>query len=375
MNKTRFLWMMSAAVLLLMMFATASGEANDCWYYAKNGTHDFEQTDAGYATCTEDGYYVVECRQCGYNHREITQYAYGHSFEQTELVYATCVEEGYFVGTCRNCGYKEKEITQSAYGHDWVETHREEPSNCTYGIIIEECNNCNQSRSEKIYPKGTLYRGIKDSAAVKELQQMLIDCGYLNDKADGIFGKNTEAAVKAFQKAAGLSVDGIAWPQTIDTLESKWTSRAKATPTPTPVPTAAVNTEKFYPDFCYSWEDENGSTVYEYCQTHADMFAAQGNLLSNPALIDYSYEMWRHEIISLYDKWIALLPEEAQEPVAAGKAMCLSMMDAQRTAMFTSYEACATGIFNTDAEYGMELWMRTHTSWLCQMLNTLATEE
>ena len=197
-----------------------------------------------------------------------------------------------------------------------------------------------------------------------------------------MFGKNTEAAVKGFQKAVGLNADGIAWPQTLEKLETKWlvslqytdVEAPAATAEPTAQPEAATNEERFYPDFCYSWEDENGSTVYEYCKKHADMFAAQNNLLSNPALIDYSYDMWKSEIASLYDEWIALLPEGFQESVAANKAFCLSMMDAQRTAMFDSYDACATGIHDMDAEYGMELWMRAHAAWLCQMLSTLRAE-
>ena len=47
--------------------------------------------------------------------------------------------------------------------------------------------------------------------AVKAMQTMLIACGYScgTSGTDGDFGKNTETAVKAFQKAAGLTVDGI----------------------------------------------------------------------------------------------------------------------------------------------------------------------
>lgn len=36
----------------------------------------------------------------------------------------------------------------------------------------------------------------------------------LGIEADGIFGKNTEAALRAYQKANGLAVDGIAGPDT-----------------------------------------------------------------------------------------------------------------------------------------------------------------
>lgn len=45
---------------------------------------------------------------------------------------------------------------------------------------------------------------------VKHLQQNLIGLGFLTGEADGKFGSKTEAAVSAFQKEFGLSVDGSA---------------------------------------------------------------------------------------------------------------------------------------------------------------------
>lgn len=44
---------------------------------------------------------------------------------------------------------------------------------------------------------------------VKVLQFLLNESGYDCGEADGIFGKKTTAAVKAYQKAKGLTVDGI----------------------------------------------------------------------------------------------------------------------------------------------------------------------
>ena len=49
---------------------------------------------------------------------------------------------------------------------------------------------------------------------VVALQQLLNDHGYLKDGIDGIFGVKTEAAVKKFQSAQGLKVDGIVGPKT-----------------------------------------------------------------------------------------------------------------------------------------------------------------
>lgn len=65
----------------------------------------------------------------------------------------------------------------------------------------------------------TLKNGSKGSD-VKKLQQALIDAGYSVGKAgaDGIYGSATASAVKAYQKANGLSVDGIAGNQTLGKL-------------------------------------------------------------------------------------------------------------------------------------------------------------
>ena len=48
-----------------------------------------------------------------------------------------------------------------------------------------------------------------EGAEVTTLQNRLIALGYLAGSADGKFGRNTKSAVIAFQKANGLSVDGV----------------------------------------------------------------------------------------------------------------------------------------------------------------------
>lgn len=46
------------------------------------------------------------------------------------------------------------------------------------------------------------------------VQLMLHEKGYSCGSADGIFGTKTESAVRSYQKAKGLSVDGIVWTNT-----------------------------------------------------------------------------------------------------------------------------------------------------------------
>lgn len=67
------------------------------------------------------------------------------------------------------------------------------------------------------FASADLARGSKGKE-VMSLQQALINQGYLNGKADGDFGKKTEEAVKAFQRASGLPETGIADTATLETL-------------------------------------------------------------------------------------------------------------------------------------------------------------
>ena len=53
-----------------------------------------------------------------------------------------------------------------------------------------------------------------EGEAVRNVQQALIDLNYLSGKADGVYGDKTEEAVRRFQTAYGLTVDGLAGTQT-----------------------------------------------------------------------------------------------------------------------------------------------------------------
>ncbi|MBI4814303.1 MAG: peptidoglycan-binding protein [Methanobacterium sp.] len=55
---------------------------------------------------------------------------------------------------------------------------------------------------------------------VKELQQWLTDYGYYSGDVDGVFGADTEKAVKAFQEESGLIVDGVVGNDTKKAMEN-----------------------------------------------------------------------------------------------------------------------------------------------------------
>ena len=107
----------------------------------------------------------------------------------------------------------------------------------------------------------SLQRGFTGSDAVRAVQKRLKELGYYKGSADGDFGPATEAAVKAFQRANGLTADGKVGKQTLAKMNAKSAISAKqagATATPkktekttpkktnTPRPTATPNLSKDY---------------------------------------------------------------------------------------------------------------------------------
>ena len=75
--------------------------------------------------------------------------------------------------------------------------------------ILNELNPATKKESVKML----LIRGDR-SQDVKTLQENLNKLGHNVGTVDGIFGRRTENAVKSFQRATGIAVDGIAGPQT-----------------------------------------------------------------------------------------------------------------------------------------------------------------
>ncbi len=73
-----------------------------------------------------------------------------------------------------------------------------------------------------VTPRKTLKSGSR-GALVRGLQETLNTLGYQAGRADGIFGKNTRAAVLAFQQSAKIDADGIVGPKTWAALDQATT--------------------------------------------------------------------------------------------------------------------------------------------------------
>ena len=205
---------------------------------------------------------------------------------------------------------------------------------------------------------------------VESLQKMLFDMEYLFEDADGMFGAKTEEAVKEYQKSANLEETGVVTDELMEKIYQDWIDywdwiQAQL----------RLDMEKYAP-FCYAWENEDGKTIFEYCEKHALLWESTFSVLmgGDAESAEYSYLEWQAEVISLYNEWIALVSEPVQAQLEVNKALCIQLMEAQMDAMRDSYDDKDDGTDPNDVYYSAEIWMRAHCSWICQMLGTLMNE-
>ncbi len=85
----------------------------------------------------------------------------------------------------------------------------------TFLLVLTVCTSSisNAALGDRVLARGS--RGPE----VSELQKRLQMLGYVVGPIDGIFGRQTEARVRLFQKEHGLAIDGIAGPRTIGELK------------------------------------------------------------------------------------------------------------------------------------------------------------
>jgi len=362
----------SVAILTVFLITAAvPAMAGGCDYHDTFGDHDWYQTGFNYPTCTENGYYVLKCHDCGYSKKESNGKAYGHNWEKSGEKSPTCTEKGSASYWCIECGATKTDTTK-ALGHkykvldvkkeatcleggqekvkcsrcgvtstrdtgktdhvygEWVITV--EATASSKGVRTSKCIHCGKEKTEEYYPEGTLYRGVSDKENVKTLQTQLTDCGYLNDTIDGIFGKKTEQAVKDFQTAAGFAVDGIAWPQTNKQLEMAWQKLngivVEETEEVEEAKPAAAN--------CARIENENGSVEFVYCADHQILEDAVDALFEEN-MTDEEYinalqlvrQMYQEEVEMRFAEWLESSADEDKASILGAQTMFLGYMNTQ----------------------------------------------
>ena len=94
-----------------------------------------------------------------------------------------------------------------------------------YGLLTKYVNYGDIPVPEPIKPTRDWLEKGDEGPEVKEMQEALLKKGFDPKGIDGKFGPNTEKALKAFQKANGLVVDGKCGPKTKAVLYSEGSSK------------------------------------------------------------------------------------------------------------------------------------------------------
>ena len=115
--------------------------------------------------------------------------------------------EAYYTGSSRQCS-EPKQMGVSINGRSTV--------TLTYAISAFECGDgSNGAVAATAAPSST---PTKNPAVVKDIQLQLRRLGLLAGAADGVFGTKTSAAIKEFQKRAGLPINGLPSDALLDRL-------------------------------------------------------------------------------------------------------------------------------------------------------------
>ena len=149
---------------------------------------------------------------------------------------------------------------------------------------------------------------------VKTLQRMLIELGFLNDKADGIFGKKTEAGVKALQEYWGVNTTGRIDDDDLIALYSLY---FLATGEMADDGLGEDELMEICPAYC-TWSGSDGQSAI-YCFRHQEQYLTFSEFIPESApdklktlMTNRISELWERDIFAMYEEWEESLPEEEQ---------------------------------------------------------------
>ena len=215
---------------------------------------------------------------------------------------------------------------------------------------------------------------------VTALQQMLWDTGFIFEEPDGVFGGNTEKAVKWFQEYALLEQTGVVDDRTIDSLYACWLQIMEENGYTVPDDEMESQTAGFapgynpygdgddygedygdsygdYPAYCHRYTTDSGDEHVEMCGFHAQLAANQ----SLPGL-----EKWTNELNDLYKEWIDLSMEKDRAAVASSQAFFTLWLEQQRIVLEQQ------GVENVDDH--IEALLRNQCVELCERVYAARTE-
>jgi len=301
MKLTRILAALLALSLCIGM--TPIALAVNCTYYQQHGTHNWRVISLIAApTCTEQGAQHLQCIECAENLVNLLDPT-GHVYE------------------------------------DWIITRQ--ATDHEMGFQKRSCFSCGHTQEQQMWPIGTVHHGTRDQAAIRALQDLLVQGGYLT-YASGVYDEATDQAIRSVQYEARYNVNGIAWPQTINYLKQKLgTAAPAATPAPSPVqnqPAVSAPSAGAYPqlDRCCRVTEASGAELVVYCAAHqliVDHGKAMVDMMPTAEMkttaLALTRSLWESELELLYANWANQSNDEDKALVFSHQAMFSTYLNMQ----------------------------------------------
>jgi transcription elongation factor Elf1 len=121
---------------------TLINEANRTTTLEFSIEHYYVASNSVSPTCTEQGYTIYKCQNCGDTYNADFVSALGHTYV-TSVVAPTCTEEGYTLHTCTRCGYSYKDNYTDMLGHTYGNWYTVTSPTCTAtGVSRRDCKDC-----------------------------------------------------------------------------------------------------------------------------------------------------------------------------------------------------------------------------------------
>ena len=177
------------------------------------------------------------------------------------------LREGPALGS-RRVAYLNKgdRVTVTGEADGWYAVESDKGAGFVYGAYVAldapdaaEKDEANHASSATLMKRGST------GDAVKQLQGNLVMLGYLNSRADGIFGPATETAVRRYQSKNGLSADGIAGARTVSAVGNEVLTVLKV-----------IDTAKRHLGLAYTYGGTSPETGFDCSGLTQYAFAAAG---------------------------------------------------------------------------------------------------
>ena len=114
--------------------------------------HDFVFNKKVSPTCTAKGYDLYKCSRCSQTQQQKIVNELGHNYQYSNVVKPTCTEKGYDLYLCTRCGQGNKVKYVDALGHDYSEkpTAHKDPTCNSKGYDEYTCSRCNGTKRDEI---------------------------------------------------------------------------------------------------------------------------------------------------------------------------------------------------------------------------------